>query len=206
MSLNWDGIRSICAEGLITKTGDKLEFDVLIFATGFVTDRFPLPIRGAEGKTVQEYYDVQGCPNAYIGTTIPGIRVTRDPRPNTATGFTSVIFTEELQIDYILKFVKPILNGVVSSFEVTSTATDRYNKRIQDMLLRSVHMSCTSWYCVGGDGPISSIFPGPGTLWWWTRRPQWDDYRVDVANKDLATHSLWDIRLSGDSCWVRYTD
>ncbi|KAJ7689782.1 hypothetical protein B0H17DRAFT_1065875 [Mycena rosella] len=184
MSLNWDGIQSICTEGLITKTGDKLEFDVMIFATGFVADRFPLVIRGAGGRSVQEYYEEQGCPKAYIGTTIPGFpNMFMISGPNTTTGHISVVFTEELQIDYIIKFVKPILGGVVSSFEVTPTATDRYNKRIQEMLSRSVHTSCTSWYRTGGDGPISSIFPGPGILfWWWTRRPQWDDYCVDAAS------------------------
>ncbi|KAJ7689781.1 hypothetical protein B0H17DRAFT_1291851 [Mycena rosella] len=184
LSLNWDGIESIYADGIITKTGDKLKFDVIILATGFVTNRFPLPIRGADGRTVQEYYDGEGCPKAYIGTTVPGFpNLFLLSGPNTATGHTSVIHTEELQVNYILKFVKPILSGVVSSFEVTPAATDRYNERIQDMLSRSVHVACSSWYRTGGDGPISSIFPGPGILfWWWTRRPRWSDYRVDAAS------------------------
>ncbi|KAJ7490847.1 hypothetical protein FB451DRAFT_1221246 [Mycena latifolia] len=204
MTLNWDGIQSICADGIITKNGEKLEFDVMIFATGFVTDRFPLTIRGIDGLSVQEYYDTQGCPKAYIGTAVPGFpNMFLLSGPNTATGHISVTFTEELQIDYILKFVAPILRGVVSSFEVTHAATDCYNARIQDMLSRSVHVSCASWYRVGGDGPNSSIFPGPGVLfWWWTRRPQWSDFRVDAAcaprwSRFVLCENIWRLARRG---------
>jgi len=184
LSLNWDGIQSICADGIITKNGEKLDFDVMIFATGFIADRFPLEIRGTDGRSVQDYYEEQGGPKAYIGTTVPGFpNMFMISGPNTTTGHFSVVFSVEQQVDYILKFVKPILRGVVSSFEVTPAATDRYDARIQEMLSRSVHVSCTSWYRTGEDGRVSSVFPGPGMLlWWWIRRVHWGDYRVDAAS------------------------
>ncbi|KAJ6500883.1 FAD/NAD-P-binding domain-containing protein [Mycena sanguinolenta] len=180
LTLNWDGIQSIFERGILTKKGVKLEFDAMIFATGFVTDQFSIQIRGIGGMTIQQYYDSQGGPKAYLGVTVPGFpNLFMIAGPNTTTGHTSVILFEELQIDYILKFVKPILDGVVSTFEVSSEATDRYNDWIHDRLSRSVHMSCTSWYRVGGTGKISSIFPGSGTLFWWcTRKPRWSDYKV----------------------------
>ncbi|KAF7359016.1 hypothetical protein MSAN_01242300 [Mycena sanguinolenta] len=178
--LNWDGIHSIFERGIITEKGVKLEFDVMIFATGFVTDQFPIQIRGTGGKTIQQYYDSQGGPKAYLGVTIPGFpNLFMIAGPNTTTGHTSVLLFEELQIDYILKFVKPILDGAVSTFEVSSEATDQYNNWIHTRLSRSVHMSCVSWYRVGGTGKISSIFPGSGTLFWWcTRTPRWSDYKI----------------------------
>ncbi|KAJ7612215.1 FAD/NAD-binding domain-containing protein [Roridomyces roridus] len=180
LALNWDGIQSICEEGIITNNGDKLAFDVIIFATGFVADRFPLEVHGTAGRTIQDYYDTQGGPKAYIGTTVPGFpNFFMLAGPNTGTGHTSVIYTEGLQIDYSLNFIEPLLAGAASSFEVTHAATDRYNNTIQRMLARSVHTTCTSWYRVGGTGRITNIFPGPGTLfWWWTRRVKWSDYKV----------------------------
>jgi cation diffusion facilitator CzcD-associated flavoprotein CzcO len=110
LSLNWDGIQSITEDGIITKkgtsqcasldtvphascaSGEKLSFDVIIFATGFTAvsagatqnkpdrkltnarrqDHYPLSVIGDTGKTVQEYYDSQGGPKAYLGTTVPG--------------------------------------------------------------------------------------------------------------------------------------
>ncbi|KAK7022100.1 hypothetical protein R3P38DRAFT_2959366 [Favolaschia claudopus] len=182
MSLNWDGVHSICEDGIITKMGEKLSFDVLIFATGFTADRFPLKVVGDAGKTVQQYYDSQGGPKAYHGTTVPGFpNLFLLAGPNTVTGHTSVILTEELQIDYILQFVKPILSNLVSSFTVTPRATDDYNELIQRRLARSVWVECVSWYRIGGDGKISSIFPGPMMLFaWWLRKPRWSDYVVEA--------------------------
>ncbi|KAJ6613685.1 hypothetical protein B0H10DRAFT_2047523 [Mycena sp. CBHHK59/15] len=193
VSLNWDRIQSICDDGIITKKGDKLAFDVMIFATGFTTDRFPLPIVGNTGRTVQDYYDTQGGPKAYLGTTVPGFpNLFLLSGPNTATGHTSVILTEEIQINYIIKFVKPILDGLVHTFDVTAEATNDYNDKIHARLARSVFVGCVSWYRSGSDGKVSSIFPGPMMLyWWWLRQPQWSDYRV------MATHG-WDRQLRSE--------
>jgi hypothetical protein len=138
--------------------------------------------------------------------------------PNIATGHTSAIYTEELQvsrvnitphirsdihiaqINYILKFVKPILDGLVTSFSVTPRATDAYNDLIQARLARSVWVQCTSWYRAGGEGKVSSIFPGPMFLFaWWVRRPRWEDYAVKAPSKKWARRvwrEKWLRRLS----------
>ncbi|KAJ7444509.1 hypothetical protein FB451DRAFT_1434419, partial [Mycena latifolia] len=180
LSLNWDGIESIVEDGIITQKGEKLPFDVIIFATGFTADRYALTVVGPEGKTVQDYYDSQGGPKAYLGTTVPGFpNLFMIGGPNTATGHTSFFLTEEIQINHIIKFVKPILDGLVSTFSVTTRATETYNEIIQARLARSVFVGCVSWYRSGGEGKVSSIFPGPMFLYqWWMRRPQWADYDV----------------------------
>lgn len=69
---------------------DRLSFDAIILATGFVVvrptfsspllprnwgpvqDRYPLKVRGIQGITVQEYYDSRDGPEAYLGVAIPG--------------------------------------------------------------------------------------------------------------------------------------
>ncbi|KAJ6471235.1 hypothetical protein C8R47DRAFT_1179509 [Mycena vitilis] len=176
LQLNWDGIQSISEDGIITKKGQKLSFDAIIFATGFIADRYPLTVVGNTGKTVQEYYDSQGGPKAYLGTTIPGFpNLLVIGGPNTASGHTSVILTEEMQINYILQVVKPILDGLVSSVDVKTQAANRYNELIHARLARSVFVHCVSWYRSGGVGKVSSIFPGPMFLYgWW-------DYNVKAT-------------------------
>ncbi|KAF7360682.1 hypothetical protein MVEN_00800000 [Mycena venus] len=185
LKLNWDGIQSISDDGIITKKGDKLPFDVIIFATGFTADRYPIQVIGEEGNTVQEYYDSQNGPKAYLGTTVPGFpNFFMIAGPNIATGHTSAILTEELQIGYIIKFVKPILDGLVATFSVKARATDAYNEIIQARLARSVWVKCISWYRAGGEGKVSSIFPGPMFLFaWWLRQPRWDDYTMKATSE-----------------------
>ncbi|KAF8205375.1 hypothetical protein K438DRAFT_1670245 [Mycena galopus ATCC 62051] len=192
MNLNWDGIQSICENGIVTKLGEKLPFDVIIFATGFTADEYPVKVVGSAGNTVQEYYNSQNGPKAYLGTTVPGFpNFFMIAGPNIATGHTSAIYTEELQIGYIIKFVRPILNNLVATFDVTPRATDAYNDVIQARMARSVWVTCTSWYRTGGEGKVSSIFPGPMFLFaWWLRAPRWGDYNVVPMSRKWG-QKLW---------------
>ncbi|KAJ7612203.1 hypothetical protein FB45DRAFT_760076, partial [Roridomyces roridus] len=202
LNMNWDGIQSICEDGIIAKTGEKLEFDVIIFATGFTADTYPLRVVGDSGKTVQQYYDTQGGPKAYMGTTVPGFpNLFMLAGPNTTTGHTSVIWTEEIQINYILQFIKPILSGLVSSFAVTTSATDAYNTLIHERLARSVFVDCVSWYRTGGEGKVSSIFPGPMALYAsWLRKPRWGDYIVESGAGGKDTEKRWKSKVR----WERF--
>ncbi|KAF5360199.1 hypothetical protein D9758_011372 [Tetrapyrgos nigripes] len=187
VDITFDGIDSIYEGGIVTKKGEKIPFDVLIFATGFltaVTDEFPLHIRGTK-KTVREYYHHEGGPKAYLGTTVPGFpNLFLLTGPNTVTGHTSVIYTEEVQINYMFQLIEPILRKQISSVDVIPSATDAYNKKIHARLEKSVFVDCVSWYRKDRDGKVSSIFPGSATLfWWWLRKVNWDHYTVDSASK-----------------------
>ncbi|KAI0071220.1 FAD/NAD-binding domain-containing protein [Panus rudis PR-1116 ss-1] len=210
VSLVKDNIADIVEEGILTKNGELIPFDVIILATGFVVDNYPFTVRGKKGITLQEYYDQHGGPTAYLGTTIPGFpnffmlggtlprnmtqRYT-DIRagPNTNQGHGSVIFTEECQVSYITQFLKPILQGEVSSFDVTEKAADAYNERLQRRLNASVWSACQSWYRVGQTGKISSIWPGMFVEYWWAvKSPKWGDYEAVGAEE-------WQRRRKSDT-------
>ncbi|KAJ6470531.1 FAD/NAD-P-binding domain-containing protein [Mycena sanguinolenta] len=192
IKLTWDGIQSVCEDGIVTKKGEKLLFDVVIFATGFTADTYPIKIVGEAGKTVQEYYESQNGPKAYLGTTVPGFpNFFMIGGPNIATGHTSAICTEELQIGYILQFVRPLLSNLVATFDVTPLATDAYNEVLQTRFAESVWMTCSSWYRAGSEGKVFSIFPGPMFLFaWWTRAPRWDDYKVTPTSRKWG-RQMW---------------
>ncbi|KAL0571882.1 hypothetical protein V5O48_010072 [Marasmius crinis-equi] len=181
--LNWDGIEAVTEKGMLTKKDEKLSFDVMIFATGYVVDEYPLHIKGPR-ETVKEYYRRKGGPAAYMGSAVPGF-----PNffviggPNTGTGHTSFIFTEEVQVQYILKLITPVLSQDISSIEVSSEATDNYLRRIDNRMKDTVFLQCSSWYRTNGTGRISMIFPGSAMMfWWWLRCVDWDHYQVSAKN------------------------
>ncbi|KAF9024211.1 FAD/NAD(P)-binding domain-containing protein [Hymenopellis radicata] len=180
MRMNWDGIDSIVEDGIVTKKGDKLRFDVIIPSTGFAAAEYPLPVRGLDGLPLQKYFDSHGGPTAFRGTMIPGFpNLFVLGGPNTLTGHTSVIFTEEVQTNFALKLIKPIMQGRVASVDVTEAATDAWNARLQKRMKGSVFMDCVSWYRVGQTGKVHATFPGSAVLfWWWMRKVDVRDFRV----------------------------
>jgi cation diffusion facilitator CzcD-associated flavoprotein CzcO len=189
--LNFDGIAEIVENGIITKTGEMLSFDVIVYATGFDSERYPMHIRGLNGATVQGYYDAHGGPTAYIGTAIPDT-----PNfyliigPNTGAQ-TSAILIAEMQVAYILQLIEPVLTGSVSSFTVKAAPTDTYNAKLQERLSHSVYLHCSSWMRTNGTGKAFHPFPWRATfLWWLLRRPNWDHYTAVGAEKWTWTRRI----------------
>ncbi|KAJ3483526.1 hypothetical protein NLI96_g6248 [Meripilus lineatus] len=199
LDLNYDGIAEFTEGGIISKKG-KGELNAVVECTECVApqarnpalspyrpltladtqDKFPLKVRGSEGITVQEYYDRKGGPEAYLGVTLPGFpNFFMIAGPNSATGHASVIFTEEVQINYIMQFVKPIVKQLASSFEITTRANDEFNSAIQKKLSKSIWSNCLSWYRFGHTGKIITQWPGTMTEYWWNMRtPIWSHYKA----------------------------
>ncbi|KAG2757493.1 FAD/NAD(P)-binding domain-containing protein [Suillus brevipes Sb2] len=184
VTLNFDGIAEIVENGIITRTGKMLPFDVIVYATGFNGERYPIHVRGLNGATVQGYYDAQGGPTAYIGTAVPDTpNFYLINGPNTGTR-TSAIFIAEVQVAYILKLIEPVLTGSVSSFTIKATSTDTYNAKLQEQLSRSVHVHCYSSARTNGTDKVYYPFPWPASVFWWLlRRPNWDHYIAVGAEK-----------------------
>ncbi|KAG1906959.1 uncharacterized protein F5891DRAFT_940226, partial [Suillus fuscotomentosus] len=184
VTLNFDGIAEIVENGIITKTGEMLPFDVIVYATGFIGERYPMHVRGWNGATVQGYYDAHGGPTAYIGTAIPDTpNFYLINGPNTGTRI-SALFITEVQVAYILQLIEPVLTGSASSLTIKATPTDTYNAKLQEQLSRSVHVHCQSWARTNGTDKVFYPFPWPATVWWWLlRRPNWNHYIAVGAEK-----------------------
>ncbi|KAI0260380.1 FAD/NAD-binding domain-containing protein [Gloeopeniophorella convolvens] len=177
--LTFDHIDHVEPDGAVLVTGEKVPLDVIIYGTGFVTDNYPLDVRGPNG-TLKEYNDAHGGPMAYLGSTVPGFpNFFMMQGPNTTTGHTSVIYSEESQIPHLLQLLDPLRSGALTSVAPTVAATEKYNDMLQARLENSVWTQCASWYRVGSRGRIFSTFPGPLVLLrWWLRKVRWEDYEV----------------------------
>jgi len=182
VKLTWDTIDSVVPEGFKMKTGDVIPLDVIVWATGFTVLNVGLDIKGREGR-LSEFHESKGGPEAYLGTTTPGFpNFFTLMGPNTATGHASVIFSEEVQINYFLQLMKPVIEKKATSFEVRRSANDEYNAKIQRRTVGTVWTRCTSWYR-RGDKNVA-IFPGPLFLfWWWARAPHWEHFIASGAER-----------------------
>lgn len=168
----------------------EVDADIIVLANGFDTTRWlhPLKVVGKGKKDLVETMEERGGPQAYQGTAMDGF-----PNfflifgPNTATGHSSVVMAVENMVNYTLKFVKPILNGEISSVDVKHEAEVAYTTDLQKSLKNTVWGSggCTSWY-VHGDWN-GTVYPYSQLDFW--RRcvfPRWNDWNIQYTKKGLA--------------------
>ncbi|KIL69905.1 hypothetical protein M378DRAFT_69093, partial [Amanita muscaria Koide BX008] len=181
VTLRWDEIDSVVEEGIKLKTDEVVPLDVIIFGTGYSFKTAELTVRGSKGITYLEFMDQHGGAAAYLGTCVPGFpNLFHLLGPNVATGHASVVYSEEVQINYALEIIKEIVAGRAKSFEVSEEGCEEYDSWIQRRLEGSVWTECSSYYQIGKQKGTKNVamFPGPAVLFWWKlRKPEWNKYK-----------------------------
>ncbi|EPQ58318.1 FAD/NAD P-binding domain-containing protein [Gloeophyllum trabeum ATCC 11539] len=178
VSMVWDGIERIEESGIKLRTGEQVSLDVIVFATGYGLNP-KLPMSGKNKLNLQDFFASQGGPTSYMGTCAPGFpNLYTLLGPNVATGHSSVIFSEEVQIQWVLQLIKPVIDGAVKSLEVSQEAFHEYNAWLQERLKNSVWTECHSYYRSDRrEGKVVANFPGPMSLFWWIlRKPRWNHF------------------------------
>lgn len=151
MYLAKDQVTNIGETHVETETGHTYPADVIIYATGFATQKWPYPmqIKGIDGHDLHSKWDATGGAEAYKGTVVSGF-----PNffilygPNAATGRHSIIFHSECQINYSCRLLKPVICGryPADSIMVKSEAQSRdltwVHSKLKDLVFNS---GCQSW-------------------------------------------------------------
>ena len=155
-----DAIDAIDDTGIRTRSGHHYSCDVIIYATGFVTNPFldGIHIRGSSGKALSDHWSAGA--NAYLGMTtceFPNLFFMYGP--NTNLGHNSILLMAESQADYILQAIHSVDLHKGSTLEVRQDIEEQYNRelqaRLQGMAWNSV---ADSWYKSGGR--ITNNWPG----------------------------------------------
>ncbi|MDO9237760.1 MAG: NAD(P)/FAD-dependent oxidoreductase [Aquabacterium sp.] len=157
-----DGIAEITETGIMTRKGQKLDVDLIIYSTGYdATDGvISYPVIGKGGRSVQDAWSE--FPRAYLGTTLPGFpNLFVVTGPNTGIGHTSAIFVIEAQLEYIMRAIKAVQSKQAKSIEVTSKAESDYTGMIHEEMKKTVWKTggCHSWY-QSKSGHVIAMFPG----------------------------------------------
>lgn len=173
----------------------EIPADVIVLGNGFETNQWlhPLKVTGRDHKDMQGVWMERGGAQAYLG-----IAMDHFPNffmifgPNTATGHTSVIFSTENAINYSLQFIKPILDGQVSSYEVKEEAERAWTQRVQDQLQKTVFRRgvCSSWY-TATDGWNSSTYPSVPLVLSFPTFANWTSSYTQIHYWLRCTFPLW---------------
>jgi cation diffusion facilitator CzcD-associated flavoprotein CzcO len=143
-----DHITRVEPEGIRTADGTLHRLDVLVLATGFRVDRFvrPIRVRGRNGVDLDRVWAER--PTAYLSVSVP-----RFPNlfflngPNGPVGNFSLIDVAEMQLDYILQLLQPVVTGTVREVSARREAAERFETERVAAAARTIWMTgCRSWY------------------------------------------------------------
>ncbi|KAJ5626335.1 hypothetical protein N7510_002644 [Penicillium lagena] len=187
VDVKWDDIGYVTRKGIMTKSGEEIEFDAIVCATGFHTDFKPrFPIVGRKGINLQDQY--ADIPEAYFGLTTPNFpNFFTFIGPNSPISNGSLILAMQLTAIYIYKAITKIQSESIRTIEISEEATHDFNEHCQEFLKRTVWTSgCRSWYKKGTvDGRIVAIYGG--TTYHWmevVKNPRWEDWKIEYRQSE----------------------
>lgn len=168
------GIDKFTNTGIQTCDGQQVGADVVILATGFMTDNrcVDIHIVGREGLTIQKAW--QDGMTAYLGMTVTGFpNMFMIMGPNSGGGAQSILFVIESQIRYIVECLRAMKELRALRLEVRPEVQQEFNSWLHGKLGRSVWNTggCHSWF-LDHTGQNRQSWPGTGTSYWRaTRHP-----------------------------------
>jgi cation diffusion facilitator CzcD-associated flavoprotein CzcO len=154
-------IAKMTATGLVTADGIQRKVDAVVYATGFRTNDFMLPLEvfGRQGRRLSEAW--AGAPHAHLGITVPGfpsLFLIYGPNTNTSGG--SIILYEETQAAYVRQALEHVWSRGARAIEVRAEVEAASDRRLQARFQGTAWLECNSWYRERGDGRIVANWPG----------------------------------------------
>lgn len=173
-------IDRISEEGVVSENGTVYPVDVLICATGFDATYKPcFPIVGSSGRSLSDAWEdeVQG----YLGLSAPDYpNYFMTLGPNSPVGNGPLLIGLELQVSYIVQMLSKFQKENVRSFEVSSAATESFNRWKDEYMKKMVWTEdCRSWYKAGSkSGRVVALWPG-STLHYLEaiKAPRYEDWK-----------------------------
>lgn len=165
-----DGIHSIVPSGVVTDDGRERSADIVVFATGFRTTEFlvPMTVTGRGGADLQQRW-LDGA-EAYLGIAIPEFpNFFLIHGPNTILGHNSNIFMIECQVHYVINCLRLLKQSPHSVLEVSVGAMTKYQQWLSKRIGRTVWHACNSWYKTDG-GRVTNPWPAPTMRYYWMTR------------------------------------
>jgi cation diffusion facilitator CzcD-associated flavoprotein CzcO len=172
VSLETDAMDSITPEGIKLKNGTHVKADVIIYATGFKSNEFLVPMKvvGRQNRSLSEEW-VRGA-RAYHGTCaskFPNLFLLYGP--NTNVGHNTVLVMLEAQVKYILDSMSKMVARGIKAIEVKEEIQQKHNEEIQAALAKTVWAASEekTWYKTE-DGLISNNYPFSTLYFTWQLR------------------------------------
>lgn len=162
VTLEDSALAEITEDGVISKSGNKIPANIIVFATGFEAARPPYASKviGKHGLSLEQQWSsgMQG----YQSTTVhnfPNLFILNGP--NTGSGHNSALYFLETQFDLVLDALQFFEQEQIQVFEADQNAENRYMQELQQLSQGSVWLSesCKSWYLDPVSRKLTLVWP-----------------------------------------------
>ncbi|KAL5620843.1 hypothetical protein FOBRF1_004089 [Fusarium oxysporum] len=178
-------IEEVTERGIKLASGEEVDLDVLVCATGYDVEAPPtFGIIGRNGTTLAEKWKphfesyislaVDEFPNFFL---IAG--------PNCGLGSGSLLSVFEAQGDYIVKAIRKLQKEDYATIEVKPERVADFSQYIDEYFKGTVYTDeCSSWYRAGRLGSrVVALWPGSSAQCLEVlRAPRWEDYEFESAD------------------------
>ncbi|KAL6411686.1 hypothetical protein AUP68_05403 [Ilyonectria robusta] len=178
-------IQQITKNGLTLSTGEEIELDVLVCATGYNVGAPPtFTVTGRNGVTLEQKWTPH--PETYLSVAVDGFpNFLFIGGPNSSLGSGSLLSVYEGQGDYAVKMIRKLQKEDYSTFEVRPERVADFSHYIDEYFKRTVYTDdCSSWYRSHTTGSrIVALWPGSSAQCLEVlRAPRWEDYVLESAD------------------------
>ncbi|PNH31320.1 hypothetical protein VD0002_g6237 [Verticillium dahliae] len=210
-------IQQLTSTGLKLQTGEQVDLDAIVCATGFDVQAAPsFPVTGRNGVTLQERWSPH--PETYLAIAVDGFpNFFLIGGPNSGLGSGSLLSVLEGQADYAVKMIRKLQKEDYATCEIRPELVADFSRYIDEYFKQTVYTEdCSSWYRSYDKGDrIVGLWPGSSLHCLEAlRAPRWEDFVFEsVEPKGNLLRWLGSgtsLTLSdGDSAWYidpRYVD
>lgn len=144
-----EAIDRFTERGVVTADGVEHEADVIIYGTGFYSQRFQgdLEVTGRDGITLSQRWGTEDA-EAYLGITVDGFpNMFLMYGPNTNLNHNSNVSMFEIQQAYVVDMLHRTRTRDGVSVDVRRDVLDGFNANLQEQMQgSSFSTDCSSWY------------------------------------------------------------
>ncbi|KAM0276426.1 hypothetical protein ACHAQH_006778 [Verticillium albo-atrum] len=168
--------------GLKLETGEQIDLDVVVCATGYDVQAPPtFTVTGRNGMTLEKKWSPH--PETYLAIAVdefPNFLLIGGP--NSGLGSGSLLKVFEGQGDYAVKMIRKLQKEDYATFEVRSELVTAFSQYIDEYFKKTVYTDdCSSWYRSYDKGDrIVGLWPGSSLHCLEAlRAPRWEDYTFE---------------------------
>lgn len=176
----------------------SIDVDAIILGTGFKIQEFlsPITVTGVGGIGLNQHWKDTGGAQAYKATFVTGF-----PNfgivfgPNAFPAHNSVIYTNEVQVEYIIKaMVRPILHRDFRLIDVKEAAEHCDATAVQARLKSMVwNAGCSNWN-LDAAGRNTTNYPDETWKFWYQLYwPVWKDFNLYGGKGTRPLHPAWKV-------------